>query len=97
MRHYFAPDSLKHKKTLLLLLLRVPDVTFAVAEPAAGRHLLLREELHAFATPCRSPKNDSSQPLNGNHAMEAGTPMLMPIMPALARCLNSRAALPLRA
>src|SRR4249919_1300536 len=29
-------------------LLRVPDVTLAVAEPTARRHLLLREELHAF-------------------------------------------------
>ena len=45
---------------------------------------------------CRSPKNDSFQPLNGNHAIEAGTPMLMPTMPQLTRCLNSRAALPLR-
>src|SRR6266550_354007 len=26
----------------------VPDVPFAVAEPAAGRHLQLREELNAF-------------------------------------------------
>src|SRR6266581_272923 len=32
--------------------------------------------------PCmwRSPKKDSFQPLNGNHAMEEGTPMLMPTM-----------------
>src|SRR5207245_8933444 len=46
--------------------------------------------------PCmwRSPKNDSFQPLNGNQAMEAGTPMLIPTMPHWMRCLNSRAALP---
>jgi hypothetical protein len=58
----------------------------------------LGEKLHAFLAllhvQCKSPKKDSSQPLNGNHAIEAGTPMLMPTMPALMRCLNSRAALP---
>src|SRR5215471_21511018 len=43
---------------------------------------------------CRSPKNESFQPLNGNQAIEAGTPTLMPTMPHLIRCLNSRAALP---
>src|SRR5215472_11796356 len=43
---------------------------------------------------CRSPKNESFQPLKGNQAMEAGTPTLMPTMPHLIRCLNSRAALP---
>jgi hypothetical protein len=32
----------------LLLLLRVPNISLAVAEPAARRHLLLREELNAF-------------------------------------------------
>src|SRR5206468_6123484 len=48
--------------------------------------------------PCmwRSPKNDSFQPLKGNHAMDAGTPMLMPTIPHWMRCLNSRAAFPER-
>ena len=32
----------------LLLRFRMPDIAFAVAEPAARRYLLLREELHAF-------------------------------------------------
>src|SRR2546427_10791026 len=41
---------------------------------------------------CRSPKNDWFQPVNGNQAIGAGTPMLMPIMPALKWCLNWRGA-----
>ena len=41
---------------------------------------------------CRSPKKDWFQPVKGNQAIGAGTPMLMPIMPALKCCLNSRAA-----
>src|SRR5882672_5043834 len=45
---------------------------------------------------CRSPKNDSFHPLNGNHAIEAGTPILIPTIPHWIRCLNSRAALPER-
>jgi len=32
--------------------------------------------------------------VNGNIAIVAGTPMLMPTIPALTRFLNSRAALP---
>ncbi len=42
----------------------------------------------------RSPKKESPQPLKGNGAMEAGTPTLMPTIPARTRCLNSRAAFP---
>ena len=45
---------------------------------------------------CKSPKKDWFQPVKGNQAMGAGTPMLMPIMPALKWCLNCRAAQPLR-
>src|SRR6266481_4104117 len=45
---------------------------------------------------CRSPKNDWFQPVKGNQAIGAGTPTLMPIMPALKRCLNWRAVQPLR-
>ena len=45
---------------------------------------------------CRSPKNDWFQPVKGNQAIGAGTPTLMPIMPALKWCLNCRAAQPLR-
>ncbi len=45
---------------------------------------------------CRSPKNERFQPVNGNQAIGAGTPTLMPIMPALKCCLNCRAAQPLR-
>ena len=45
---------------------------------------------------CRSPKNELFQPVKGNHAMGAGTPTLMPIIPALKYCLNCRAAHPLR-
>ena len=41
---------------------------------------------------CRSPKNDLFQPVKGNQAIGAGTPTLMPIMPALKCCLNCRAA-----
>src|ERR1041385_9232100 len=37
------------RRELSVLRLAVPDVAFAVAEPATRRHLLLREELHALA------------------------------------------------
>src|SRR5262249_30647251 len=30
---------------------------------------------------CKSPKKDSFHPLNGNQAIEAGTPMLIPTIP----------------
>src|ERR1051325_3306228 len=45
---------------------------------------------------CKSPKKESPQPLNGNQAMEAGTLILIPTMPAFTRCLNSRADFPER-
>ena len=45
---------------------------------------------------CRSPKKESPHPANGNQAMEAGTPILIPTMPAFTRCLNSRATFPER-
>src|SRR5260370_26363575 len=45
---------------------------------------------------CKSPKKDWFHPVNGNHAIGAGTPTWMPIMPALKWCLNCRAAQPLR-
>jgi hypothetical protein len=41
---------------------------------------------------CKSPKNELFQPVNGNQAIGAGTPTLMPIMPALKWCLNCQAA-----
>src|SRR5262245_22475146 len=45
---------------------------------------------------CRSPKKESPQPEKGNQAIDAGTPMLMPTIPAFTRCLNSRAVFPER-
>jgi hypothetical protein len=37
---------------------------------------------------CGSPKNELFQPVNGNQCIGAGTPTLMPIIPALKWCWN---------
>jgi hypothetical protein len=49
-------------------------------------YLLFGEELHAFLSlHVQLTKKESLQPLNGKHAMDAGTPTLIPTMPAFTR------------